>query len=224
MNKVLAFTFAALCFCSIQQAVGQSMMRMYRSVYSVAGFYSNGRNSVDIDQGAGIRAMGISDHEKVRLSSRNGYFLYRHLAFGGEISWEQESMHQRPDPNPLNFRAQSRDRRLFIGPWVRWYVPASVRWYTALEMSAGYVHARGEQDESTSAYILPRSSTSANGFGLNAGFSMGYFLSRGVALDATMRYSAGWLEGVHAVAGSPDRDLSMEYHEFVLLLGVQFML
>ncbi len=224
MNKVVSLLAAALFLAGAQNAYSQSMMRMYRSVYSIAGFYGNSSSASDIDQGFGVRTGGDTDNEVLRFSTRDGYFIARQLALGVEFMWEQHATSYTPDPNPINFRSQNRERRLFVGPWVRWYIPASVRWYAALELSAGYVHAFTEKEESTSSYILPRVTTSANGYGVNAGIGMGYFLSRGITLDATARYGAGWLNGDYMVPGSPDRDLDMDFGEVSFLLGVQLLL
>jgi len=224
MNKVVVLTTALLCFMCAQIASGQSMVRMYRSLYSIAGYYGSGHSSATIDQGAGSQIGGTSESDVLRFSTRDGYFLYRNLALGGEFSWDHQTSSYKPDPNPINYRSQSRDRRLFIGPWVRWYVPTSVRWYAALEFSAGYVHMLGEKEESTSSYILPRTTTTANGYGLNAGVGMGYFLSRGIALDFTARYGAGWLNGTYMTPGNADRGVELDYGEATFLLGVQLLL
>ena len=224
MNKVVVITTAVLCFLCAHIASGQSMVRMYRSIYSIAGYYGSGNSTATIDQGAGSQLGGTSDSDVLRFSTRDGYFLYRNLALGGEFSWEHQSSSYQPDPNPINYRSESRDRRLFVGPWVRWYVPTSVRWYAALEASAGYVHTLGEKEESTSSYILPKTTTSANGIGVNVGAGMGYFLSRGIALDITARYGAGWLNGKYRTPGNADLDVELDYGEVSFLLGVQLLL
>ncbi len=224
MNKLVTVFAIALILTGAQELYSQSMMRMYRSVYSVAGYYGSSSSSMDIDQGSGVRMGGTTDSDVMRISTRDGYFILRHLALGGEFSWEHRSTSYQPDPNPINFRSRQYARRLFAGPWLRWYVPASMRWYTALELSFGYVHEAGETEESTAAYVLPRTTTSANGFGVNAGLGMGYLVGRNVTLDLTARYGAGWLSGEYHIPGNPDLSLDMDFGEISFLLGIQLLM
>ncbi|MCZ7555105.1 MAG: hypothetical protein M5R41_01710 [Bacteroidia bacterium] len=225
MKTHVSLMIIILAFAGVESGHGQSMMRMYRYTYSIAGFFQSSHSSADMDQGSGgVRIGGETEREVLQFSTRNGFFVLRHLAIGGEFAWEHRSESYQPDPNPVNFRSRDYANRLFVGPWARWYIPASMRWYTALELSIGYVRQNEENEESTSVYVLPKTTSTGNGVGINAGLGMGYLLSRGMVLDLTARYGAGWLDGAVRVPGNPDRDLQWDYGELHFLLGLQLLI
>jgi len=196
---------------------------MYRYVYSVAGFYEYGRDATDIAQVGGASFGSSINREVLRLSTRNAYFVMRDLAFGAELGWDQAWSETTPAPNPLNSRTTALDRRIFIGPWVRWYMPVGMRWYTALEASVGYAHSAVESEQSTSVLVLPRNRISAHGIGGKAGLAFGYLLGRSIALDLTARYNIGYLEGTLTVPGMANRDVTIDTHEFSMLGGIQLL-
>jgi hypothetical protein len=225
MKKYISLMIIVLAMIGAESSHGQSLMRMYRSTYSIAGYFGSSQSTADIDQGSGgVRTSGTTDREVLQFSTRNGFFVMRHLALGGEFAWEHRSNSYQPEPNPLNFRTREYGNRLFVGPWARWYIPASMRWYTALELSVGYVRHSEESEESTSVYVLPKTTSTGSGVGVNAGLGMGYLLSRGIVLDLTARYGMGWLDGEVSVPGNADRDLNLDYKELHFLLGLQLLI
>lgn len=212
-----------VCLFAAGSVQAQSLMRTYRFIYSAAGYYGYSTNNSDVALGAGATAGSKVDREVLRFTTRDGYFVIPHLAVGGELFWDQTSTRSVPDPNPLNYRNCVEERRLFVGPWVRWYTPASLRWYAAAELSLGYWYARSSAEESSAAFVLPRTLTIERGFGGNAGIAVGHMVTRNIGLDLTARYSMGWLQGEQMVAGSPDYDTETDFAEFSLLFGIQML-
>jgi opacity protein-like surface antigen len=201
---------------------GQSLMRMYRMVYSIGGSYSSGTTNTDLKLPSGTVGSDY-EHETVQLATRNGYFVSRNFVLGMEFNWQQGRGETRPNPNPGSNRAIQFDRELFVGPLFRWYQPMTVRWFIYPEVSLGYQHFLGEYEESSSTNITLPATTTARGFGLNAGVGLGYFLSRNVVLDATVRYSRRWLTGEFQVPGQADFDVEISGGAVELLFGIQFM-
>jgi hypothetical protein len=201
---------------------GQSLMRLYRMMYSVSGSYSSGQTDTDLKYTAGP-AGSEYDHETIMLSTRNGYFVSRSVVLGFEFDWQQGKGEVRPRPNPTNARYRQFDRDFFFGPLFRWYQPMSVRWFVYPEVSVGYHHYLGEFEESSSSLTTLQTTTYARGVGINAGAGLGYFLSRNLVLDATIRYSHRWLGGGYQVPGQPDVDVEISGGEIGLLLGLQFI-
>lgn len=201
---------------------GQSLMRLYRMVYSIGGFYSSGSTNTDLKMPSGTVGNDF-EHETVQLATRNGYFVSRNFVIGLEFNWQQARGETRPDPNPGSNRAIQFDRDLFVGPLFRWYQPLTVRWFVYPEISLGYQHYLGEFEESSSSFSTLPATTTARGFGLNAGVGIGYFLSRNVVLDGTLRYSHHWLTGDYTVPGQPDFDVDISGGAVDVLFGIQFM-
>ncbi len=201
----------------------QGMMRMYRMMYSVSGSFSSGQNDTDI-KGVGAPSGTEFDYETVRIATRNGYFVSRNVVLGLELSWDQTRGESRPKPNPRNERYKQYERSLFVGPLLRWYQPLSVRWFAYPEVSLGYRHYLGESEASSSTVTTLPVTTTARGFGINAGAGLGYFLSRNVVLDASLRYSYGWLSGSYQTSGQPDLDVDMKGSEIGILFGLQLLM
>lgn len=201
----------------------QGMMRMYRTMYSISGSYSSGNTTTDIKGPAGTIGSELS-HEAVRLATRNGYFISRNLALGFEFNWEQGRSDSRPDPNPTSYRFKQFDRHLFVGPLLRYYQPLSVRWFTFPELSVGYRHYMGEMEENSSMLSTLPATTYARGVGINAGAGIGYYLSRNIVLDATLRYSYNWLSGSYQIPGQQDLDINMQGGEIGILFGLQLLM
>ncbi len=219
----LAACLAVLLLTLPALSQAQGTMRFYRMAYSIGGFYSNGGHSTDIAFPAGGSGSDV-ETETIRLATRNGYFVTRNFLLGVELNWEQGSSESRPDPNPNGERVESYARRMFIGPLLRWYQMMTPRWFLAPEISFGYSHYLGESE----AYSLMTTdlpvSTTARGFGVNAGAGIGYFLSRHVVFDAALRYMHAWRSGEYEVPASPDRDVDMTEHDIQLFFGFQLLI
>jgi opacity protein-like surface antigen len=221
MKTVIFLAFSLLC---LPAALGaQSMMRMYRMMYSISGSYASGSSGTDIKFEDGTSGTDI-DHETVRIASRNGYFVSRNVAMGLELSWEQTRGESNPTPNTANYRFEQFERHLFIGPLFRWYLPMTVRWFLYPEIAAGYRHYLGESEVSSSSITPLPVTTTARGVGVNAGLGVGYFLSRNVALDVTARYSHHWLSGSYERPGQPDIDAEITGGEIGILFGLQLLM
>lgn len=216
--------FLAISFIILPSVLtGQSMMRMYRTMYSISGSYSSGHTNTDIKAPNGTIGADM-DHETIRLSTRNGYFVARNVAVGFELNWDQQRNETTPQPNPTNYRVKQFDRNFFVGPLLRWCQPVSVRWFMYPEVSLGYRHYLGESEESGLALSTMPVTTSARGLGINVGAGIGYFLSRNIVLDATLRYSYNWLTGRYEVPGQPDIDAEIQGGEIGILFGLQLMM
>ncbi len=217
-----AFILALTLFIFPAMLSAQGMMRMYRSMYSVSGSYSSGNSATN------IRSVGSIDaeqsHEFVRLSTRNGYFISRNVALGFEFFWDQGKTETRPDPNPTSYRYKQFDRDLFIGPLLRVYQPLSVRWFTYPELSVGYRHYLGEMEENSSLLNTLPTTIAARGIGINAGAGIGYYISRNIVLDATLRYSYNWLRGSYQIPGQQDLNVDMQGGEIGILFGLQLLM
>ncbi len=221
MKTVIFLSLSLLC---LPAALGaQSMMRMYRMMYSISGSYTSGSNGTDIKFGTGTSGADM-DYETVRIASRNGYFVSRNVLLGLELSWDQTRGENNPQPNPSNYRFKQFERQLFIGPLFRWYQPMSVRWFVYPEIAAGYRHYLGETEESGSMITTLPETTTARGVGVNAGLGIGYFVSRNVVLDATVRYSHHWLNGSYEIPGQPDIDAEITGGEIGILFGLQLLM
>ncbi|MCB2203829.1 outer membrane beta-barrel protein [bacterium] len=204
-------------------AQSQGMMRFYRMAYSVSGFYSNGGSNTDISQQVG-KSGSEWDSEQIQLSTRNGYFAARSFLVGVELNWRQNSGELRPSPNPDAYRMESHERRLFIGPLFRWYQLLTHRWYLYPEVSVGYSHYYGETEESSRTLTQLPASTSARGVAVHAGAGIGYFMTRHLVFDASLRYMRAWRTGEYEVPALPDRDVTMDEYDIELLFGFQVMI
>ena len=202
---------------------GQGMMRLYRVMYSVSGSYSSGRTDTDLKFPVATAGSEFS-HETVQIATRNGAFVSRNLLLGVEFDWRSSWGESKPAPNPSNQRIRQFDRELFLGPLVRWYQPMSVRWFVYPELAVGYQHALGEYEETSSTTSTLPATTSVRGVGLSAGAGLGYFLTRNIVLDATVRYSHRWLQGSYYVAGQPDVDAEITGGSINLIVGLQLLL
>lgn len=201
----------------------QGMMRFYRMAYSISGYYSTGGHSTDIDFPAGTSGSDM-DRERIRLATRNGFFVSRNFLLGVEFNWDHASGDLQPDPNPDGARLETYERRIFIGPLLRWYQPMTPRWFIAPEFSIGYTHFLEERENySLNMTNLPET-TSSRGFGLNAGAGIGYFLTRHLVFDAALRYTHAWRSGTYEVPASPDRDVEMTEHDIQLFFGFQLLI
>ena len=200
----------------------QSLMRLYRMAYSISGSYSNGSNDTELKFATGV-SKNEYRHETVRLSMRNAYFLTRNAALGLEFSWEQGRGESRPEPNPTNYREIVFDRTLYAGPLFRWYQPVTFRWFLYPEVSVGYLHYLGEYEESSAVTSTLPATTSARGVGVRAGAGIGYFLSRNVVVDLSIRYSHGWVDGHYQIPGEADQDIEISGGEIGGLFGFQFL-
>ncbi|MBN1446950.1 MAG: outer membrane beta-barrel protein [Bacteroidetes bacterium] len=222
--RLLAFlTLLFVCFTTVVPA--QRMMRNYRMAYSLSGFYSTGSSETNIAQYSGSGTFGSNvDRETFRLATRDGYFFTRNLLVGIELGWEQTSSEARPDPNPSGARLESFERRLFIGPLLRWYQPMNVRWFLYPELSFGYSHSLDELEESDVNSGSFPTSTDARGFALHAGVGVGYFLTRYVVFDASVRYMRAWRDGIYEIPTLPDRDVDMNEYDVQLLVGFQLLI
>lgn len=201
----------------------QSLMRMYRMSYSISGMYATGGTKTDVAFTNGTTGTAL-DYERVRLSTRNGYFISRNVMFGAELTWNYRRDDSRPRPNANNYKYTESQRDIFVGPLIRWYQPVSMRWFVAPELSVGYRHYLGEVEESSMNFAPLQSTNSAQGFGLNGGIGVGYFLSRHLVLDVAVRYSHHWLSGSHEIPGQPDFDLDHSGGEVGMLLGFQLLM
>lgn len=217
-------SFLLLFICLTAFASAQGMMRFYRMSYGVSGWYSNGSADLDISQSGSRTPLTDIDREHLWISTRNGFFIARNLLLGVEFNWTQSSSTGRPEPNPTGFRSEVFERRLFFGPLLRWYQPMSVRWFVYPEISAGYSHFLHEQEETDIINITLPATISARGFALHAGAGMGYFLTRHVVFDATLRYMHAWRDGDYEVPGLQDRDTDMTEYDIQLLLGFQILI
>ncbi|MBE0644065.1 MAG: outer membrane beta-barrel protein [Bacteroidetes bacterium] len=220
--KAVIFLASAIVLLSGSLSA-QGMLRMYRMMYSVGGSFSSGQNDLDIKGTTGSTGSEL-DHETVRLSTRNGYFISRNVVFGFEFTWDQTRGESRPKPNPTNARYKNYDRNLFVGPLLRWYLPLSMRWFTYPEISVGYRHYLGESEASSSTVSTLPVTISARGFGANAGLGLGYFISRNVVLDASLRYSYNWHTGSYEIPGQPDLDVDFHGSEIGILLGLELLM
>jgi opacity protein-like surface antigen len=222
--RTLAFlTLLFVCFSTVLPA--QRMMRYYRMAYSVSGFYSTGSAETNIAQYSGSGTFGTNtDRETFRLSTRDGYFFSRNLLIGVDLTWEQTSSEARPNPNPIGARTEAFERRLFLGPLIRWYQPMNMRWFIYPEVSFGYSHYSSDIEETdVTSGALPVSTT-ARGIALHAGAGIGYFLTRYVVFDAGVRYMRAWREGVYEIPSLPDRDMDMNEYDVQLLIGFQLLI
>jgi hypothetical protein len=201
----------------------QGLMRFYRMAYGISGFYSNGSSTLDIGFPAGTTGSEVNQ-ESIRLSTRLGHFFSRNFVMGIEFNWEQGSSEVLPDPNPIGYRLETYDRRLFLGPLFRWYQPMTHRWFLYPEVSVGYSHYLGEtQENSLTANVLP-STTTARGIAVNAGAGVGYFLTRNVVFDASLRYMRAWRTGEYEVPGQPDVDVDITEYDIQLYFGLQLLI
>lgn len=213
-----------LFVCLTSFASAQGMMRFYRTSFGVSGWYSIGGSDLDISQsGSGTQLTDI-DRETLHISSRNGFFFTRNLLLGAELTWSQRISTGRPEPNPTGFRSEVFERRLFIGPLLRWYQPMNVRWFVYPELSVGYSHYLHEQEETDIINFNLPATTSARGVAVHGGAGMGYFLTRHVVFDATLRYMHAWRDGEYEVPGMQDRDVDMTEYDIQLLLGLQILI
>lgn len=219
--RSLAILVAAILLLPLA-APGQSLMRLYRMAYSIGGSYSNGSTDTELKTVGGTSRSEIRQ-ETVRLSMRNAYFVTRNAALGLELSWEQGRGESRPEPNPINYREIVFDRTLYAGPLFRWYQPITFRWFLSPEVSVGYLHYLGEYEESSAVTSVLPATTSARGVGLRAGAGIGYFLTRNVVVDLSIRYSHGWVSGEYQVPGQADLDIDISGGEIGGLFGFQFL-
>ncbi|MDT8324270.1 MAG: outer membrane beta-barrel protein [Bacteroidota bacterium] len=219
----LAACLAFLLFALPAPAEAQGLMRLYRMAYGISGYYGNGGHSTDIAF-PGATTGSDMEHEYIRLTTRNGYFVSRNFLLGVEFNWDQAGGELRPDPNPDGYRLETYERRIFIGPLLRWYQPMTPRWFLYPEFSFGYTHYLEESEEfSLTANALP-TTTTARGFGVNAGAGIGYFLTRHVVFDAALRYMHAWRSGEYEVPASPDREVDMTEHDIQLFFGFQLLI
>jgi len=221
--RILASFLLLFCFLTTT-ASAQGMMRFYRTAYGVSTWYSNGSADLDISQSGVSAPLTDIERESVHIATRNGYFVTRNLLLGIEFSWMQSSSTGRPDPNPTGFRSELFERRLFIGPLLRWYQPMNVRLFVYPELSVGYSHYLHEKEETDIVNITLPASISARGVAVHAGAGMGYFLTRHVIFDATLRFMHAWRDGDYEVPGLQDRDVDMTEYDIQLLLGFQLLL
>ena len=220
--KSLVFAFLAIFLLPLSSP-GQGMMRLYRMMYSVGGSYSTGSTDTDLKY-PGAAAGTQFDHETAELSLRGGAFVTRNLVLCIEFDWQSSWGESRPQPNPSNLRVKQFDRELFLGPMLRWYIPMTVRWFVYPEASVGYHHYLGEYQESSSSISTLPATTSARGVGVHAGLGAGYFLTRNIVLDATVRYGHRWLNGSYEVSGQPDIDAEIRGGDIGLLVGFQLLM
>ena len=218
---ILALVF--VCFTTAAQA--QSLMRYYRMAYGLSGSWSTGSAQTDITQTSGTGTFGTDvDRETFRVSTRNGHFFTRNLLIGLDVTWEQTSTEARPTPNPAGARTEMFERRLFIGPLIRWYQPMNVRWFLYPELSFGYSHYGNEVEESDASSAALPVSINARGFGVHAGAGVGYFLTRHVVFDASVRYMHAWRDGTYEIPGFPDRTVDMREYDVQFLVGFQLLI
>ncbi len=213
---LLLFAFPAL-------SQSQGMMRFYRMAYGISGYYSNGSTSTTIAFPAAVSGTDM-DHEVIRLATRNGYFVTRNFMIGVEFNWEQGSGELRPDPNPDGYRMESYERRLFLGPIFRYYQSMTHRWFLYPEVSFGYSHYLAESEESSLTITTLPSTITGRGFAVHAGAGVGYFLTRHVIFDVSLRYMRAWRDGEYEVPASPDRDIDMDEYDIQLLFGFQLLI
>lgn len=221
MKRLVFAAVALLLFPAVSS--GQGMMRLYRAMYSVSGSYSSGRTDTDLKFPAATAGTEFS-YESIQLATRSGAFVTRSLLIGVEFDWYSRRGEIKPSPNPSNQRARQFDRELFLGPLLRWYQPMTVRWFVYPEVAVGYQHALGEFEESNVMSSTLPATTTASGVGVFAGAGLGYFLTRNLVLDATLRYSHRWLEGSHEVAGQPDIDAEISGGDVSVLVGFQLLM
>jgi hypothetical protein len=212
-------TACAILILAASVATAQPLFHRSRGVASVSGFFTSGTATETIGYtGGDVRA--VTDQHMLLISGRGGYFVTPDIALGAEAFWRIDDEMTTPDPNPTYLRTSSEGRTLFLGPWVRWYYPLSVRWVMFPEMSLGYTY-QVQDSEASSSSAAAHVRTLTDGFGLNAGIGLGYFITRAFAVDLTLRYSGAWTSGRYEQIGQPDAPASVSSNGIQALLGFE---
>ena len=152
------------------------------------------------------------------VSIRTGYFLVQRFVVGLDFQLSVTSSTTQLSSAGASLAIDNYEERLFLGPWLRYYIPVSSAWAVFPEFSWGFQNRYRTQDSDTSAPGVDAEDRSS-GLGFNLGFGFTYFLTRNVAFDVTGRYSRGRLRGRFTNIGASN-DLS----DVGVLVGFQIYL
>lgn len=151
-------------------------------------------------------------------STRNGYFLRKRFVIGLDFQLSVTNTTTSVTTGGNTLAVSSYDERLFLGPWLRYYIPISEAWAIFPEFSWGFLTRYHRED--TSATPVPEDEEDrSSGLSFNLGFGFTYFLSRHVGFDVTGRYSRGKLRGRYtSLRARNDLD------DLAVLIGLQVYL
>jgi opacity protein-like surface antigen len=183
----------------------------------VAGFAGSIGRTDDRVRPHDGRELGIlTDGFRFTVNSRNGYFLARRFLVGLDFQLTVTSATTNARSGGQQYEISDYEERLFVGPWLRYYVPMSNAWAFFPEFSWGLQRAYRSQQ---AAPNVPAEEDRSSGLSFNLGVGFTHFFTRNIAFDATGRYSRGRLRGSFGGvrAGSDVSDIA-------ILIGFQVYL
>lgn len=120
----------------------------------------------------------------------------------------------------------SEEEQLFLGPWLRYYIPQGHRWYVYPEIGASYVNFYSELQNYNDATL---DVVTARGFGVSPGVGIVFFMTKSAAFSVRWNYKWNIVSGDYSEVDNNGVETmskisSYQYTSTSLLFGFQLYL